>query len=181
MPYAVELYYCFLSLECLALVCAVFKQSGDPILCECLFFFFTLARLISLSDLTRCENRGASECFLFLLLLLSFFSFLFPHIPETLKACRVTFHAIKCKITIGRPIWFSHRRPIRRGLTMLDLALEPPTPPPADEELIRWGWPEDVWFHVDKVSSAHVYLRLKPVSSPPIWKWAWIMLGAFAG
>lgn len=24
----------------------------------------------------------------------------------------------------------------------------------------RWGWPEDVWFHVDKVSSAHVYARL---------------------
>ncbi|XP_067001884.1 coiled-coil domain-containing protein 25 isoform X2 [Anabrus simplex] len=31
-----------------------------------------------------------------------------------------------------------------------------------NEELIRWGWPEDVWFHVDKVSSAHVYLRLHP-------------------
>ena len=31
-----------------------------------------------------------------------------------------------------------------------------------DEELIKWGWPEDVWFHVDKLSSAHVYLRLKP-------------------
>lgn len=30
-----------------------------------------------------------------------------------------------------------------------------------DEELIRWGWPEDVWFHVDKLSSAHVYLRLR--------------------
>lgn len=30
-----------------------------------------------------------------------------------------------------------------------------------NEELIRWGWPEDVWFHVDKVSSAHVYLRLR--------------------
>lgn len=29
-----------------------------------------------------------------------------------------------------------------------------------NEELIRWGWPEDVWFHVDKMSSAHVYLRL---------------------
>merc|ERR1712115_92582 len=29
-----------------------------------------------------------------------------------------------------------------------------------NEELIKWGWPEDVWFHVDKVSSAHVYLRL---------------------
>ena len=27
--------------------------------------------------------------------------------------------------------------------------------------MIRWGWPEDVWFHVDKESSAHVYLRLK--------------------
>lgn len=24
------------------------------------------------------------------------------------------------------------------------------------------GWPEDVWFHVDKLSSAHVYLRLNP-------------------
>lgn len=32
-----------------------------------------------------------------------------------------------------------------------------------DEDLIKWGWPEDVWFHVDKVSSAHVYLRLKEV------------------
>merc|ERR1712037_980837 len=31
-----------------------------------------------------------------------------------------------------------------------------------NESLIRWGWPEDVWFHVDKVSSAHVYLRLNP-------------------
>lgn len=28
--------------------------------------------------------------------------------------------------------------------------------------MIKWGWPEDVWFHVDKVSSAHVYLRLRP-------------------
>lgn len=31
-----------------------------------------------------------------------------------------------------------------------------------NEDLIKYGWPEDVWFHVDKVSSAHVYLRLKP-------------------
>ncbi|XP_063358601.1 coiled-coil domain-containing protein 25 [Cydia amplana] len=31
-----------------------------------------------------------------------------------------------------------------------------------NEDLIKWGWPEDVWFHVDKVSSAHVYLRLEP-------------------
>eukprot|EP01012_Entosiphon_sulcatum_P065111 TRINITY_DN93974_c0_g1_i1.p1 TRINITY_DN93974_c0_g1~~TRINITY_DN93974_c0_g1_i1.p1 ORF type:complete len:216 (-),score=51.08 TRINITY_DN93974_c0_g1_i1:83-709(-) len=28
-----------------------------------------------------------------------------------------------------------------------------------NEKLIRWGWPEDVWFHVDALSSAHVYLR----------------------
>ena len=21
-----------------------------------------------------------------------------------------------------------------------------------NEELIKWGWPEDVWFHVDKVT-----------------------------
>uniref|UniRef100_A0A8B9BG59 Coiled-coil domain-containing protein 25 n=1 Tax=Anser brachyrhynchus TaxID=132585 RepID=A0A8B9BG59_9AVES len=31
---------------------------------------------------------------------------------------------------------------------------------PADEDLIKYGWPEDIWFHVDKLSSAHVYLRL---------------------
>jgi hypothetical protein len=30
-----------------------------------------------------------------------------------------------------------------------------------NEELIKFGFPEDVWFHVDKMSSAHVYLRLQ--------------------
>jgi len=30
------------------------------------------------------------------------------------------------------------------------------------EELIKYGWEEDVWFHVDKLSSAHIYLRLQP-------------------
>jgi len=29
-----------------------------------------------------------------------------------------------------------------------------------NEDLIKWGWPEDIWFHVDDMSSAHVYLRL---------------------
>lgn len=29
------------------------------------------------------------------------------------------------------------------------------------EELIKYGWDEDVWFHVDKLSSAHVYQSLK--------------------
>jgi hypothetical protein len=31
-----------------------------------------------------------------------------------------------------------------------------------NEDLIKYGWPEDVWFHVDDYSSAHVYMRLKP-------------------
>lgn len=31
-----------------------------------------------------------------------------------------------------------------------------------NEDLIKYGWPEDLWFHVDNYSSAHVYLRLKP-------------------
>lgn len=31
-----------------------------------------------------------------------------------------------------------------------------------NEDLIRYGWPEDVWFHVDDLSSAHVYLRMQP-------------------
>jgi hypothetical protein len=31
-----------------------------------------------------------------------------------------------------------------------------------NELLIAHGWPEDVWFHVDDLSSAHVYVRLKP-------------------
>nr|ACO51857.1 Coiled-coil domain-containing protein 25 [Aquarana catesbeiana] len=30
-----------------------------------------------------------------------------------------------------------------------------------NEDLIKYGWPEDIWFHVDKLSSAHVYLRLQ--------------------
>ncbi|KAF8073581.1 cytoplasmic protein [Lyophyllum atratum] len=29
-----------------------------------------------------------------------------------------------------------------------------------NEELIRYAWPQDVWFHVDKLSSAHVYIRM---------------------
>ena len=38
-------------------------------------------------------------------------------------------------------------------------------PPPRacaveNEELIKYGFQEDTWFHVDRLSSAHVYLRL---------------------
>ncbi|KAJ3295819.1 Coiled-coil domain-containing protein 25 [Rhizoclosmatium sp. JEL0117] len=29
-----------------------------------------------------------------------------------------------------------------------------------NEQLIEHGWEQDVWFHVDKISSAHVYLRM---------------------
>lgn len=32
-----------------------------------------------------------------------------------------------------------------------------------DDELIENMLPEDVWFHVEDLSSAHVYLRLKEV------------------
>jgi hypothetical protein len=28
-----------------------------------------------------------------------------------------------------------------------------------NEELLKYGFPEDIWFHVDELSSAHVYLR----------------------
>mmetsp|Transcript_131146 Transcript_131146/g.184980 ORF Transcript_131146/g.184980 Transcript_131146/m.184980 type:complete len:213 (+) Transcript_131146:206-844(+) len=34
-----------------------------------------------------------------------------------------------------------------------------------NENLIKFGLPTDVWFHVDKLSSAHVYLRLAPGQS----------------
>lgn len=33
-----------------------------------------------------------------------------------------------------------------------------------NEQLLKYGFPEDIWFHVDKYSSAHVYLRL-PIGS----------------
>uniref|UniRef100_A0A8D0GF68 Coiled-coil domain-containing protein 25 n=1 Tax=Sphenodon punctatus TaxID=8508 RepID=A0A8D0GF68_SPHPU len=29
-----------------------------------------------------------------------------------------------------------------------------------NEDLIKYGWLEDIWFHVDKLSLAHVHLRL---------------------
>ena len=29
-----------------------------------------------------------------------------------------------------------------------------------NDELIKYSFDEDVWFHADKLSSAHVYLRL---------------------
>lgn len=29
----------------------------------------------------------------------------------------------------------------------------------ADEDLIKYAPPQDIWFHVDKLSSAHVYIR----------------------
>lgn len=29
-----------------------------------------------------------------------------------------------------------------------------------NEELIKFGWQEDIWFHVDNYSSAHVYVRV---------------------
>jgi hypothetical protein len=34
-----------------------------------------------------------------------------------------------------------------------------------NEPLIEHAWPEDIWFHVDNLSSAHVYARLLP---PPV-------------
>jgi hypothetical protein len=34
-----------------------------------------------------------------------------------------------------------------------------------NENLIKFGLPTDIWFHVDKLSSAHVYLRLNPGQS----------------
>lgn len=30
-----------------------------------------------------------------------------------------------------------------------------------NEELLKYGFPEDLWFHVKDFSSAHVYLRLQ--------------------
>lgn len=35
-----------------------------------------------------------------------------------------------------------------------------PQCPTPDEDLIKYAWPQDVWFHIDKLSSAHVYLRM---------------------
>lgn len=29
-----------------------------------------------------------------------------------------------------------------------------------NEQLIKFAFPQDVWFHVDDFSSAHVYIRL---------------------
>ena len=34
-----------------------------------------------------------------------------------------------------------------------------------NEELIKYSFPKDVWFHVENLSSAHVYLRLEGLSN----------------
>lgn len=31
-----------------------------------------------------------------------------------------------------------------------------------NEDLIKYGWEEDIWFHTDRHSSAHIYLRMQP-------------------
>uniref|UniRef100_A0A1I7Z565 Coiled-coil domain-containing protein 25 n=1 Tax=Steinernema glaseri TaxID=37863 RepID=A0A1I7Z565_9BILA len=69
----------------------------------------------------------------------------------------------------GNRIFF--RNPIRQESKMVLKYYSNAVNPPAmiymgrdkveNENLIRWGWPEDVWFHVDNLSSAHVYLRLE--------------------
>ncbi|WWC61022.1 uncharacterized protein I303_103600 [Kwoniella dejecticola CBS 10117] len=38
-----------------------------------------------------------------------------------------------------------------------------------NEELLKYGLPTDIWFHVDKLSSAHVYLRQTPEQSHGEW------------
>ncbi|EGD79659.1 coiled-coil domain-containing protein 25 [Salpingoeca rosetta] len=38
-----------------------------------------------------------------------------------------------------------------------------------NEDLIAYGWPDDLWFHVDSLSSAHVYVRL-PEGEGHLWK-----------
>lgn len=38
-----------------------------------------------------------------------------------------------------------------------------------NEDLISYGWSDDLWFHVDKLSSAHVYVRL-PEGTIKSWK-----------
>ena len=32
-----------------------------------------------------------------------------------------------------------------------------------NEDLIKWGWQEDIWFHVDDLSSAHVYSIIRNI------------------
>ena len=34
-----------------------------------------------------------------------------------------------------------------------------------NEELIKFAFQTDIWFHVDKLSSAHVYLRINGISN----------------
>ncbi|KAG6058760.1 hypothetical protein E4U17_007565 [Claviceps sp. LM77 group G4] len=40
-----------------------------------------------------------------------------------------------------------------------------------NEDLIKYGWEEDIWFHVDKLSSAHIYLRTNTAENEPPQAW----------
>ncbi|KZV96503.1 DUF814-domain-containing protein [Exidia glandulosa HHB12029] len=39
-----------------------------------------------------------------------------------------------------------------------------------NEDLIKYAWPQDIWFHVDKLSSAHVYLRMPDAIAAQGWE-----------
>ena len=43
-----------------------------------------------------------------------------------------------------------------------------------DEDLISHGWPTDIWFHADNLSSAHIYLRLPAPSQNALDSWTQI-------
>jgi phospholipase C len=70
---------------------------------------------------------------------------------------------------------------------LLAAACEMPPPPPPhfapllaqgldkyeNEDLIKYALPQDVWFHVDALSSAHVYLRMPEGAVQRREKWGW--------
>ena len=59
----------------------------------------------------------------------------------------------------------------------LHLHISPFCPPAntcRDEDLISHGWPTDIWFHADNLSSAHIYLRLPAPAQNALDSWTQI-------
>ena len=88
--------------------------------------------------------------------------------PRKIKSLIFVFYKISLQASYRAETLTSDKSRVPHLLAMFFFTSHATSPPSLiymgkdkheNEELIKYGWPEDLWFHVSKHSSAHVYLR----------------------